>query len=247
VGKPFEVRREAAVDAGPEQVWAAIATAPGIDSWFMGNTEVEAGRTIRTAFGGYDPAHTVTAWEPGERLAYRDEGPDGRFVAYEFLIAGRGGGGTVLRTVTAGFLPGDDWADEFEAMGHGLSLFFDTLVAYLTHFAGRVARPVSAFGPAVTHWPRAWAGLHAALGLTAPVAAGDRGELTPPGGTPTAAVVYHADPQNLALRTEGALLRFMRGFQGPLIASHHVFDPRSTTSDAAAWRAWLADTQEHRS
>jgi uncharacterized protein YndB with AHSA1/START domain len=244
MGKPFEVRREATVDATPGQVWEAIATGPGIDSWFMGSNQVDAARTIRTAFGGYTPEHTVTAWEPGEHLGYRDDGPEGRFVAYEFLIAGRAGGGTVLRTVTAGFLPGDDWDDEFQAMGYGLSLFFDTLVAYLTHFPGRTAQPVTVFGPAPAHV--AWPALHTALGLRSPAAPGDAARLIPPGGTPTAATVYHADPQNVAVRTGTALLRFMQAFGGgPLIAAHHVFDPAGTTTDAAAWQTWLAHlTQE---
>ena len=58
----------------------------------------------------------MTAWDPARRFAYRSgEAPDGRFIAYEFLIEGRAGGSTVLRTVTSGFLPGDDWAEEFEA------------------------------------------------------------------------------------------------------------------------------------
>ncbi|GAA0807278.1 SRPBCC family protein [Spirilliplanes yamanashiensis] len=247
MGKDFQVAREAAVDATPEQVWDAIATGAGIDSWFMGNTRVDAERTITTAFGGYRAAHPVLAWEPGERLAYEDRDPaSGRFVAYEFLIAGRSGGGAVLRTVTSGFLPGDDWADEYEAMGYGLALFFDTLVAYLTHFTGRAARPVTAFGPAVTDWPATWAALHDRLGLTAPVAAGDRAHLTGPGGASTDAVVYHADPHTLGLRTAGALLRFLRGADGRLVAAHHLFDPTDhadTTADAAAWQAWLTATR----
>ena len=243
MGKPFEVRREAAVDATPGQVWDAIATSSGVDSWFMGNTEVDAGRTVTTAFGGYHAAQPVLAWEPGERLAYEDRDPaSGRFVAYEFLIAGRSGGGAVLRTVTSGFLPGDDWADEYEAMGHGLALFFDTLVAYLTHFTGRAARPVTAFGPPVTDWPATWAALHDRLGLTGPVTVGDAARITPPGGAPVDAVVYHADPQTLGLLTSGALLRFLRGFHGPLIAAHHLFDP-SDTATAADWQAWLTTTR----
>ena len=32
---PFEVTAEITVEATPEQVWDAIATGPGIDSWFM--------------------------------------------------------------------------------------------------------------------------------------------------------------------------------------------------------------------
>jgi uncharacterized protein YndB with AHSA1/START domain len=32
----FEIREEIALDATPEQVWEAIASGPGMDSWFMG-------------------------------------------------------------------------------------------------------------------------------------------------------------------------------------------------------------------
>ena len=238
MGKPFEVAHEAAVDATPEQVWQAIATAEGIDSWYMGHTEVDAGRTIRTAFAGMRLDHTVQAWEPGERLAYRQDDPDtGRYVAYEFLIAARSGGGAVLRAVTSGFLPGDDWADEFEAMGYGLSVFFDTLVQALTHFPGRTARPLTAAGPAPADRPA----LHRALGLTGPPAPGDPARLTLPSGAVTDAVVYHADPHNLAVRTPGALLRFVQGYRGPLLAMHHLFD--DSPDDDAAWQAWLTDLE----
>jgi uncharacterized protein YndB with AHSA1/START domain len=149
MGKRFEQRRDAEVPASPEEVWAAIATGPGIDSWFMGHSEVEpggagtGGGTVRTVFGEYAPELDVTAWDPPRRFGYRSgEAPDGRFIAYEFLIEGRGGGSTVLRAVTSGFIPGDDWADEFEAMTAGGDGYFRTLVEYLTHFSGRYAVPV---------------------------------------------------------------------------------------------------------
>ena len=93
MGHHFEDHEEAELQATPEQVWEAIATGPGIDSWFMGRNQVEPGEggTVRTSFGGYAPESTVTAWEPLKRLAYHSgEAPDGRFVAYEFLIEGRG-------------------------------------------------------------------------------------------------------------------------------------------------------------
>nr|BFE55473.1 hypothetical protein GCM10017745_89000 [Saccharothrix mutabilis subsp. capreolus] len=132
----------------PDQVWDAIATGPGIDSWFMGRNEVEPGAAIRGAFGGYEPAHPITGWEPGKHLAYGGEpAPDGRKLAYEFLIEGRDHGSTVLRMVVSGFLPGDDWHDEFEAMTAGGAMFWRTLVEYLTHFAGRTARPVTVWAP----------------------------------------------------------------------------------------------------
>ena len=31
----FEIRTEIEIEADPEQIWQAIATGPGITSWFM--------------------------------------------------------------------------------------------------------------------------------------------------------------------------------------------------------------------
>jgi uncharacterized protein YndB with AHSA1/START domain len=83
MGKEFETRHDAEVPATPEQVWDAIATGPGVSSWFVGRTEI-AGGTVRTAFGdGWIPDAHVTETAPPARFAYRtDTGDDGRFVAY---------------------------------------------------------------------------------------------------------------------------------------------------------------------
>ena len=177
MGHPFERRGQAEVPATPDEVWAAVASGPGIDSWFMGHSEVEPGAngTVRTVFGEYAPELDVTAWDPARRFAYGSGGaPDGRFIAYEFLIEGRAGGSTVLRTVTSGFLPGDDWAEEFEAMTLGGEMYFRTLVEYLTYFAGRFAAPVTAFGPPGTAWSRDRALLCRALGLPESARPGDQ-------------------------------------------------------------------------
>lgn len=202
MGHAFEGRNEVELDASPEQVWEAIATGPGIDSWFMGRSEVEPreGGTVRTRFGNYTPESTVTAWEPLKRFACRSrEAEDGRFIAYEFLIEGRDGGSTVLRTVTSGFLPGDDWETEYDAMTKGGELFFRTLVQYLAYFSGRIATPITAFGPPVTDWEQAWAVLNGALGLTGTVAAGDPVRFTPAGLAPRA----RADRGRRVLRQPG--------------------------------------------
>ena len=98
MGHQFEQHQDAEVPASPDDVWAAIATGPGIDSWFMGRNEVQPGPggTVRTVFGEYAPELAVTGWDPARRFAYRSgEAPDGRFIAYEFLIEGRAGGSTV--------------------------------------------------------------------------------------------------------------------------------------------------------
>ena len=37
----FEITQDLEVGVTPEQVWEAIATGRGMDSWFMGQSEVE--------------------------------------------------------------------------------------------------------------------------------------------------------------------------------------------------------------
>ncbi|WP_410643722.1 SRPBCC family protein [Amycolatopsis sp. lyj-346] len=240
MGYEFELTDVAEVGATPEQVWEAIATGPGIDSWFMGRNEVEGGTggTVRGAFGGYRPEYRIRAWDPPEKLAYgSDTAPDGRRIAYEFLVEGRDGGSTVIRCVTSGFLPGDDWEDEFEAMTAGGDLFFRTLVEYVTHYAGRTAAPVTAFGPPVADWAEAWTRLGTALGLPARPAEGDRVTIEPGGRE---GVVYAVNDQTVGVRTPDAMLRFVRGFQGAMVACHHLFAPDATPeTEEKAWGEWL--------
>jgi uncharacterized protein YndB with AHSA1/START domain len=234
MGHEFETVDELRVDATPEEVWSAIATGPGIDSWFMGRTEVDAGQTVRQAFLGYTPEHQVSVWEPGKHLAYGEErAPDGRFVAFEFLIEGREQASTVVRIATSGFLPGDDWADEYEAMTRGNALFYRTLATYLNHFAGRVATPVTAAGPLITDWARTRAKLVAAIGQD-----GDRVRFAPAGLPPVDGVVYFENEDTIGIRADEAIYRFIRGFRGPVLACHHIFDGFSPTM-TQAWAAWL--------
>jgi uncharacterized protein YndB with AHSA1/START domain len=243
MGHQFAQYHAAEVPASPAEVWAAIATGPGIDSWFMGRNEVKAGAggTVRTVFGQYTPELEITGWDPDRRFAYgsvRDA--DGRFIAYEFLIEGRAGASTVLRTVTSGFLPGEDWADEFEAMTLGGELYFRTLVEYLTYFAGRFATPVLAFGPPGTDWSRDRSLLCRELGLTETPGRGDPVRLD---GEAEDGIVYFANAHAIGVRTADALYRFMRGFAKPVIAAHHLFGSDADADQARhAWEAWLSRT-----
>ena len=70
---PFEIELETTLPASPEQVWAAIATGPGIDSWFMGRNEVEPreGGIAAMETGGRREEAVITAYEPGKRIATR--------------------------------------------------------------------------------------------------------------------------------------------------------------------------------
>jgi uncharacterized protein YndB with AHSA1/START domain len=247
MGHEFTQHHEAEVPASPDEVWAAIATGPGIDSWFMGRNEVTAD-AVHTVFGEYAPELPITGRDPARRFAYGSgRAPDGRFIAYEFMIEGRAGGSTVLRTVTSGFLPGDDWADEFEAMTLGGELYFRTLVEYLTYFAGRFARPVTAFGPPAADWARDRLLLCRALGLPPEPKPGDPARLTTatgPAETGAAeGVVYFANAHAIGVRTPDALYRFIRGFGKPVVAMHHLFAADTEPGEPGqTWEAWLSRT-----
>ncbi|MEU7884396.1 SRPBCC domain-containing protein [Microbispora bryophytorum] len=243
----FELRKEVELDATPEQVWEAIATGPGVDSWFMGRTEIEpaeGGRGRFTMFGNSEGT-TVTGYEPGKRFAFRGDGnPDGTFMAMEYLIEGRDHGSTVLRLVQHGFL-GDGWETEFEAMGVGWDMYLHKLVQYLTYFRGRPATVVSAVRPQAAESAPAWAAIKDALGLPDTVRLGDPVRLAVDGLPPEEGVVdYTGFPAFLGLRTADGLYRFIHS--GPkrgnvVVLGHHVFAEDADQEHVeAAWRSWLS-------
>lgn len=69
MGHEFTSTDDIEVPASVEDVWTAIATGPGIDSWFMGRNEVANGQ-VKMAFGGYGPTSDITASEPLRHFAY---------------------------------------------------------------------------------------------------------------------------------------------------------------------------------
>ncbi len=243
--RAWEDRKDVALDASVEQVWEAVATGPGLDSWYMGHSQIEpgVGGTVRTEIGGGALESTVTHWEPPHRFAYRGHASeDGRFLAFEFQIEGQAGGRTLLRLVSSGFLPGDDWEAEYDAMTKGGALYVRTLIAYLTYFRGRTAWPISAYGPPVADWERARQVLTAALGLTVGVAEGDPVHCTPAAGLPPIdGVVDYVSADHLGVRTADALYRFLRGFYGSgVVVAHHMFSARPDRAAVAhAWQDWL--------
>jgi uncharacterized protein YndB with AHSA1/START domain len=238
----FELHEEITLDATPEQVWDAIATGPGIDSWFMGRNEVEPreGGEVRFTMAGETSTGAVTAWDPPRRFAHRSpEGEDGTFMAFEYLVEGRGGGSTVLRYVHSGML-GDDWETEFDALKKGTVMYLRTLATYLAHFPGRTATPVSAWAPPQPDEATAWAGVTRALGLPATVSEGDQARFTLDGGEPVEGVVDSVlYPSFLGVRTNDGLYRFV-GRGGIIGVGHHVFADVDQKEAEAAWQAWLA-------
>ncbi|MGW4639082.1 SRPBCC family protein [Sphaerisporangium sp. NPDC004334] len=239
---PFEVRKKIELRASAEQVWEAVASGPGLNSWFLGRNEVEpwvGGKAVQF-FGDFPVEATVTAWEPGRRFEFRGaEGEDGTFMAFEFLIEGREQGGTVLRLVQSGVL-GDGWQAEVEALERGWDMYLHTLDQYLTHFPGQFALVVFAARPGGGGVEPVWSVLERGLGLPGKVVQGDRVRLTPEGFTPIEGVADYVAPDFLGVRTGEGLYRFIRGQQDTVVVAHHIFtdkiDPRKVEQ---AWQDWL--------
>lgn len=241
---PFEIAHDLEVEATREEAWDAIATGPGMDSWFMGRSEVEPrqGGTSRWSIGGYTETATVTAWDPPSRFASTGtEGPDGTFHRFEYRIEDRGAGRSTVRYVHSGML-GEDWEAEYDAMQEGDPMYLAKLVEYLAHFRGRYAVGVDAHGPNVGDRERAMAGFRRALGLSDAVAEGDAVRF-PIGGAIVDGVVDYVSPSFIGVRSDDAMYRFIRGFDGTVMVGHHLFADGADAAEAQrAWTAWLADT-----
>ncbi|WP_033824055.1 SRPBCC domain-containing protein [Kitasatospora sp. MBT63] len=237
---PFEIGLETSLPADPEQVWEAIATGPGIDSWFMGRNQVEPreGGTAAMETGGRRAEALITAYEPAKRFATRTPtSEDGRFMAFEYLIEGREGGSTVLRVVHSGML-GDDWQDEYDALRRGWPFHLGTLHEYLTYFPGRTAVPVFAAAPTALAPQEIRAALARGLSIPAPVAVGARAQAGPAGLPPLDGEVTRADDERFEVRTADGIYTFHQG-PGIALMFHHLFGP-GTDGTEGAWQRWLA-------
>ena len=168
------VQVEVEVPGTPEQVWEAIATGPGISSWFV-PTEMEgrAGGVMTCHFApGMDSKATITAWEPPHRLTADSDSfcPGGPTVATEWTVEARSGGTCVVRVVHSLFASTSDWDDQLEGTESGWPAFFRILRLYLTHFRGQDCAMFMATGFGSGSSSKVWEKMNGSLGLSdAPV------------------------------------------------------------------------------
>lgn len=160
------------VPGTPEQVWRAIATGPGISSWFIPHdVEERAGGSVTMDFGTFGVEHAdVVEWEPPHRVVFTGRGE--RALAYEWLVEAKDGGTCVVRLVNSGFGAGDDWDADFDGMSEGWKTFMQNLRLHLTYFAGRTAEVVQPLGMTTGPNPDAFARLCGALGVAPDLAPG---------------------------------------------------------------------------
>lgn len=171
---PYRLEFSVEVPGTPEQVWQALATAPGISAWFL-PTELEEreGGALHFSMGpGMGSDGRVTGWDPPRRLEYQEDwaalmgvDPDALSpMTSEFVVEARSGGTCVVRVTTSGFGTGAAWeAEWWEDMGPAWLPSFDALRLYLADFAGQEATFMEVSVPHPGDEPAVWAALRDAL------------------------------------------------------------------------------------
>ncbi|WP_437691793.1 SRPBCC family protein [Sorangium sp. So ce176] len=252
------VQAEVEVPGSPEEVWEAIATGPGISSWFVpSEVEEREGGTTVSHFGpgsSMDSVSKITAWDPPRRFTAEspeDMGPGTPSVATEWIVEAQSGGTCVVRVVHSWFASTDDWDKQFEGHEHGWVAFFRLLRLYLEHFRGQPCVPFQLMGAGPAPAATTWDALVGPLGL-AGAAAGQRVS-TAAGAPPLAGVVERigsSEHPELLLRVEepapGIAHLFALPMAGQVFLPIRVYLYGDEAKAAAAraepaWQAWMAE------
>jgi uncharacterized protein YndB with AHSA1/START domain len=199
------IELEVEVPGTPEEVWRAIATGPGISSWYVPHEVDERLEGTAIASFGEGPEMQVpgrvAAWEPHRRVVF-DGGEGAGGLAFEWLIEARDGGTCIVRLVNSGFGTGDDWDDQYDAMQDGWGLFLFNLQLHLEHFAGQTATAVLPSANWTGPQTSAWTTLTDLLGVPSAPTVGDVVSIGGPDGPHLVGTVARTRPWNMALLVE---------------------------------------------
>jgi uncharacterized protein YndB with AHSA1/START domain len=249
------VQSEVEVPGTPEEVWRAIATGPGISSWFVpAEFELKDGRPVAATmnFGpGMLARSTITAWNPPQMFAAQGEGWGGSPpIATEWSVEARAGGVCLVRVVHSLFASTDDWDNQLEATESGWPGFFRTLRIYLTHFRGQASKLMQFVAPFAGTEAQAWQALTLALGVQDLRV--DQRWTAPAGVPPLSGVAEYVsqEPHDILIRLEqpgsgvAALGAFNCGADSSMVALsvYHYGDQAEATAarETPAWQAWIA-------
>jgi len=202
------IEMEVEVVGTPEEVWRAIATGPGISSWYVPHVvEGQAGGAMTASFGPgpeMQVAGRVAAWDPPNRVAF-DGGEGVPGLAFEWLVEARDGGTCVVRLVNSGFASGAEWDAQFDAMTEGWAIFLRNLQLHLKHFAGQEATAMLPMASWAEPGAEAWARLTEALGVPAAPEVGSRIEVKASDSPDLAGTVVDVTPTRISLLVDQPL------------------------------------------
>jgi uncharacterized protein YndB with AHSA1/START domain len=248
---PSSIDLSIEVPGTPEEVWRAIATGPGISSWYVPHRVEERTGGAATASFGPGPEMQiegrVAAWEPPRRIVF-DKGEDAGGLAFEWLVEAKDGGTCVVRLVNTGFGEGGEWDDQYDAMTEGWKLFLFNLRMHLEHFRGQDATSALPMGMWPVDQATAWATFSEALGIPSTVAVGDRLDLDGGDGARLGGTVVDRGPARLALLLDhpapGTAFVEVQGMgpaTGVSVWAYLYGDDREARAAdfGAAWQGWL--------
>jgi uncharacterized protein YndB with AHSA1/START domain len=163
------IQVEVEVPGTPEEVWQAIATGPGVSSWFVPTRiEERQGGEIVSNFGpGMDCPATITLWQPLKSFAAESEmGPPGSpKMATEWIVEARAGGKCVVRVVHSLFAGSDDWDNQLDGLEQGWPAYFRILRRYLEQFKGMPCSAMQFVSFSTDSEAKTWEKLGGELGL----------------------------------------------------------------------------------
>ena len=248
------VQAEVEVPGSPETVWNAIASGPGITSWFVPTTlEQRKGGTTTSNFGpGMDSKAVITEWDPPRRFVAEskdDMGPGAPSVATEWIVEAHSGCTCTVRVVHSWFADSNDWDEQFEQHEAGWLEFFKILDLYLRHFPGEPASPFQVMGVSQADAQGTWSSFTSKLGIVD--MAVSKTVSSSPGAPVLAGVVEGIGPDEYP----GALIRLTQ----PAPGVAHMFPiqmdqmylsvrlylygseaARVAPEAEASWQAWMA-------
>lgn len=250
------VQVEVEVPGTPEEVWQAIATGPGISSWFVpAEIEERDGKPIamKLNFGpGMESRSKMTAWDPPHGWASQSDGwvPGSPPIATEWSVEARGGGICIVRIVQSLFASTDDWDNQLEGAEYGWPGFLRTLRLYLTHFRGQRSAEMKWMVPVAGTEAEAWETLTSALGLKG-LRVGQR--WTAPAGVPALSGVIEyitQSPYDALLRIEkpgpgiAALGAINCGGPSMVALGFYLYGDQATGTvarETPRWDAWMQE------
>jgi uncharacterized protein YndB with AHSA1/START domain len=243
------------VPGTPEEVWQAIATGPGISSWFVpAVVEEQDGRPVamKLNFGPeMEFRSDLTAWDPPRMFRAQGESPGGAPpVATEWNVEARAGGVCTVRIVQSIFASTDEWDFGLEEGMAAFGGFLRTLRLYLTHFRGERSAITQFVAPVAATEAEAWDTLTSSLGVKG-LAVGER--WSAPEGVPALSGVMEyvtQEPYDALLRLDspgpGIAALGVFGFPGggpTMVAMNlYLYGDRADETAAAEtprWQAWL--------
>lgn len=159
------------VPGTPDEIWKAIATGPGVSSWFAPTTieEREGGSLHFDLAPGIESNATVTCWQPGKKFAYveREWNGDAPPLATEYTINSLAGGRCAVRLVQSLFTDSSEWDDQLDGFESGWSTFLPILRAMLTHYRReKNAVPMRLVGTSTASESDTWKAIQSELGIT---------------------------------------------------------------------------------